>query len=405
MKPTCKTCQIGTKLSKNHHCDENNVIDLDPSKAWIRNIGVGSSKTPTRRFFCPNHSLVQDVPTPKSHTARRRAILKPNMPMTPVQSVLPATSRQLVLCSISTIPRNELPENEVPENLIPVDMAPKISPNRKETPLNDTARPSQTLNGKESDNDKKESDSDENEWAEVENTVFERFNGLNITKYEVESGEPKKNLCESFSPLPDGTFTKDSWKLAISGITPHEETVFKSPQPKSDSSSDNNITSLSNLAENTLIPFNSTELSTISARIDNLSNGSDNSLTSYSKYFFGIVFLVKIYIYLEKIVQYLMSIFIKFPEPPHIDAFGMDQTLLPTYSQFKHAKSNKDWTIISRSQLSSKTTRLNPVYMSDDDVNRLMQSGHIIFGEGKLRYKEPSAKVINNAEINSTKSG
>lgn len=129
---------------------------------------------------------------------------------------------------------------------------------------------------------------------------------MNITKYEVESGEPLKSLCETFSPLPDGTFTKDSWKLAISGITSHEETVFKSPQPKSDSLSDTNITSLSNLAENTLVPFNSTELSTIGARIDNisngsdtLSNGSDNSLTSYSKYFFCFVFLVETYFYLE----------------------------------------------------------------------------------------------------------
>lgn len=163
MKPTCKTCQFGAKLSKNHHCDENNVIDLDPSKAWIRNIGVGSAKTPNRRFFCPNHSLVQSVPTPKAHTAQRRAIFKPNVAMTPIPPVLPATSTQNVLCSISTIPKNELPENEVLENLVSVDTAPKISLNRNETPLNDTARPSHTLNGKESDSDRKESDSDEND--------------------------------------------------------------------------------------------------------------------------------------------------------------------------------------------------------------------------------------------------
>lgn len=78
-----------------------------------------------------------------------------------------------------------------------------------------------------------------------------------------------------------------------------------------------------------------------------------------------------------------------------MNSFKMDQTLVPSYSQFKSDKCNKDWTLISRSQMPSKSKEehLHPVYMSEEDVNRLLQSGHIIFGQGKLRYKEPSAKA------------
>lgn len=82
----------------------------------------------------------------------------------------------------------------------------------------------------------------------------------------------------------------------------------------------------------------------------------------------------------------------------------MDQTLIPNYSQFKSDKSNRDWTIVSRSQAASKSkpkAKLHPVYMSEDDVNRLLRSGYITFGQGKLRYREPSWKnTIEDASSN-----
>lgn len=38
---------------------------------------------------------------------------------------------------------------------------------------------------------------------------------------------------------------------------------------------------------------------------------------------------------------------------------------------------------------SSHTNFTHPVYMSEDDVNRLIKSGHIRFIQGKLHYEQP----------------
>lgn len=76
------------------------------------------------------------------------------------------------------------------------------------------------------------------------------------------------------------------------------------------------------------------------------------------------------------------------------DTEADDSTNFPSRSQIERIENNMSWTLIS--QISNQVPQtpsvsngdnLHPVYMSEEDINRLIQSGQIIFTGGRLHYK------------------
>lgn len=285
MMPNCKKCRSNAKLLKvDQEENKENAIDLDPSKAWIKNIGVGSAKKPSKRYLCPNHTLISNPAKPQRDSEWTKATLRPKsaMALTLTPKSIPS-SAPLTPSTPLTVPNILTIESESTAN------SPYVSP--EPTIMNITEK---TLDTSSSNNSDESEHSNENDWKEGEPTIVQTNHAIDTAEHEVHNGGPQKSLCTLYAEMEirDETFTMNQRIQSIAGVKAHDVSPVSCGSFEIEQLSVANITSIghldtfgASLAENTLIPFNSTELSTTCARIDSALNGSDGSCISYRKFF------------------------------------------------------------------------------------------------------------------------
>lgn len=285
MMPNCKKCRSNANLLKvDQEENKENAIDLDPSKAWIKNIGVGSAKKPSKRYLCPNHTLISIPAKPQRDSEWAKATLRPKsaMALTLTPKSIPS-SAPLTPSTPLTVPQTPTIESKSTAKSSNVSPEPTI--------MNITEK---TLDTSSSDNSNESEHSNENDWMEGEPTIVHKNDAIDTTEHEVLNGGPQKNLCTLYAEMEikDETSTMNQRIQSIAGVKPHDVSPVSAGSFEIEQLSMANITSIghldtfgASLAENTLIPFNSTELSTTCARIDSVLNGSDRSSISYRKFF------------------------------------------------------------------------------------------------------------------------
>lgn len=310
--PKCLHIAINTELSYNDSFHENkeNVVNLEPSKAWIRNVGVGSAKKPLKRFLCPNHTLV--VPSPNTQTPRRKLKMPLGLEsltpsrigayLTPPDALTPV--KPIILCSPTTFPSNE--SNEM-EN---ITKYPNDSVDMDETPVNQNRT---AIHGVDSNSDDGKNRHNPGQIGHSsENTVI--YN-KSVDSAVEKNGEPEsesvaktndEDKCEAsdlasantLAPIEakqhtvtdtatdtataTATNTDTATDIAIAKTIATATDVFDGFVESMVDALPAEWPTINSTQFNTLIPFNSTELSTTFARLENAL--ADSSCASYSEY-------------------------------------------------------------------------------------------------------------------------
>lgn len=261
-----------------------NINNLDPVKAWIKNIDVGSGKKlSTRRR--PKNMLTENRATPNNElatvTPKRKGlfaqpIAPPSSPATPFRNTI-------------------LPSNKVqPVKMENATKFPELSSFDNDTLINTI----QSMRISPSTVDSTNSDSSDDF---METTILQRIKPMNTVENGSSRG-PQKNLDSLYAKLSlesDKSIVKGSEQPKKSTVPQQNNKICEVPQQNGNgkfekkleleqeqtfvNNMSNSDRSVSSLADNTIIAFNSTEISTAYTQINRSLNGSGNIGISNSK--------------------------------------------------------------------------------------------------------------------------
>lgn len=319
--------------------NKENVVDLDPSKAWIKNIGVGSAKKLPRKPFIVNPEkrtpVTKPIPQKKSDDMNLSTFATPKM----------RNACQSVFVDETII-------NETVESL-----DTSIDSRINSTVVDEC--PYQTCN-------------------EIDVTIIN--NTPNKTGDVTKNAKFVKKMT-----FFDDTFDFDTTN--VKNVAKPKKSTKDKVMPSQIMYNHDEIT-----AESTLIPFNTTEASTTCAMIEKASRELRNMNIASNK--------LSKFCYSSEIhiLGYNLNFILGPKKLQEKETFKSSLALVPPYTQFMNEKNIHNWTLKSPphqmnlesaqpTQTKTKNEFIQAVFMQEADVNRFIESGHIYFAQGKLHFR------------------